>query len=71
MTERRFTPVSTADSNAIPKDEATQRLIAHMAEENYNVRVQLQLQGDALGDWVAAEKRYLRTFMRRRHEDNI
>jgi len=71
MEERRFTPVSTADSNAIPKDEATQRLIAHMAQENYNLRIQFNLEGDAFSDWLAAEKRYLRIFMRRRYDDNI
>lgn len=61
-------PVSVED---IPKDEATQRLIAHMAQENYNLRIQFQMQGDAFSDWLAAEKRYIRIFMRRRADDRI
>ena len=64
MQERRF-----STEIILPKDEATVKLIRHMAEENYNLRTQLCLPGDELSDWLAAEKRYVRTFMRRRYED--
>ncbi len=68
--ERRCTPASTVVSRySIPKDDATQRLISHMAQENYNTRIQLHLPGDELSDWVAAENRYIAIFMRRRNDD--
>ena len=71
MTERRFIPAPIVDSSAIPKDEATQKLITHMAEKIYQERLYFNIPGDALSDWIMAEKQYMRTFMRRRYDDKL
>jgi len=71
MEERRVNDAPPVSVEDIPRDEATQRLIAHMAQENYNVRLQFHLEGDAFSDWLAAEKRYIRIFMRRRYDDKL
>lgn len=53
----------------IPKDEATQRLIGHFAEEIYNSRIYFKREGDNLSDWIEAENRYVRIFLKRRITD--
>jgi hypothetical protein len=71
MNERRVNDAPPVSVDDIPKDQAVQRLISHMAHENYNLRLQFHLEGDAFSDWLAAEKRYIRIFMRRRSNDSL
>ncbi len=64
--------VSYAEGRSlIPKDTATQRLIKHLAQQNYNFRLFCGIAGDALSDWIAAEDTYVRIFMRRRISDEF
>lgn len=54
----------------ISRDESTQRLIGHFAEEIYNERMFFKKEGDSLSDWINAEDKYIRIFMRRRVDDH-
>ena len=69
-TERRIDGLSIEQMRRlIPKDAPTQDLIAHFAEEIYNARMYFKLNGDNLSDWLAAEDKYIRVFLKRRAED--